>query len=270
MQANVVTSQQDRCGLFDFMANRMGVRVLHPGGYEATDRLLSKLNLRPESHVLDLACGVGTTSLRIAHKFGCRVTGIDIAPALIQQARDTAERDRRGTRVSFEVADARALPFGDASFDAVVAQAFFVLVDESERALAQICRVLKPGGRLGALELSWAQVPPEDAYNDLVANTCTQMIPRMKSFQEWEAFFSSTGLIPRETLARPMPSGMWQMARAEGFSNFLSVMRRMLADSDARKRMMRVQKTFAKHAAQIGYGLYWFEKPMPKSAPLGV
>ncbi len=52
----------NKCGLFDFMANEVGIKVLHPGGYKATKELCSMCNMDERSHVLDLACGAGTSS----------------------------------------------------------------------------------------------------------------------------------------------------------------------------------------------------------------
>src|ERR671918_488445 len=78
---------------------------------------VSGLNLRPGMHVLDVACGTGNLALPAARR-GAVVTGVDIAPNLIEQARENAKRG--GLTVQFDEGDAENLPYEDASFDAVI------------------------------------------------------------------------------------------------------------------------------------------------------
>lgn len=248
------------CGLFDFMANEVGIKVLHPGGYKATGELGSLCQLNEDSHVLDLACGTGTTSFFLHRKYRCRVTGIDIADNLIAMANEDLARKKKSDSITFEVGDALCLPYPDNTFDGVVAQAFFVLIDEKEKALSEILRVLKPGGYFGSLELSWFSPPPPEVFDELAAKTCNDFIPRVCTFEDWEGFFDSTGLIHQQTLRYPMTSGMMKMVHTEGFWNFLKIMKRMMTHSSIRKRMMTVQNTFGKYDEYLGYGIYCFQK----------
>jgi sarcosine/dimethylglycine N-methyltransferase len=109
--------------------------------------------------MLDLACGVGTTSFFIQDKYGCRVTGIDIDENLINIAKKPQDKKKKKDNISFKVADALKLPFPDNTFDTVIAQALLILIDDNEKALEEISRVLKPGGCFGSLELSWFTTP---------------------------------------------------------------------------------------------------------------
>ena len=95
--------------------------------------------------VLDLGCGEGHNTRRLAG-LGAKVTGIDISGTFVRYAREIEEKNPLGIR--YEVADAARLPFGDASFD--FATAFMSLMDmpETERVLAEACRVIRPGGFL--------------------------------------------------------------------------------------------------------------------------
>ena len=77
----------EKCDIFDFMAKYVGLSVLHPGGFGSTKRLLAKLKINSSSRVLDIACGKGTTSILIAKKYQCHVTGIDISSELINASR---------------------------------------------------------------------------------------------------------------------------------------------------------------------------------------
>src|SRR5215203_4258817 len=81
------------------------------------EEFIKRLNLKPGTKVLDVACGTGNLALPAA-RAGATVTGVDIAPNLVEQARENAKAE--GLDVQFDEGDAEALPYGDASFDVVV------------------------------------------------------------------------------------------------------------------------------------------------------
>jgi len=260
MEKECNDSYDNNCGLFDFMANTIGIKVLHPGGYQATDKLCSTPNLNKDSKVLDLACGTGTASFFIHQKYKCNVTGIDISKSLINIAKDRLVQMSLQDKVRFEVADALKLPFPDNSFDFVIAQAFFIIIDDKEKAIDEIYRVLKPNGYFGSLELSWFKTPPKNVYKELLEKTCKDFIPRVALFENWQSFFQSKKFTHIQTIKNPMPGGMLQMIKIEGISNFIRIMLRMMTNSVNRKRMMDVQKAFDKYNDYLGYGLFSFQK----------
>lgn len=220
----------NQCGLFDFMVNQVGIRVLHPGGYESTKELCSKCNIEESSHVLDLACGVGTTSFYIQDRYGCRVTGVDIAENLIDVAKRALMRKGKEDKITFKVANALKLPYPDNTFDTIISQAFFILIDERETALKEISRVLKPGGYFGSLELSWFKTPPEEAYEELVRKACNEFIPRVLTFEDWEELFASKSLVHVDTSKYQMNPGMLKLLNSEGLVNFVRIMFKMTSN----------------------------------------
>ena len=247
------------CGLFDLMSRSAGIAVLHPGGHDATKRLCTMMQISRGHRVLDLACGQGRTSMFLHKTYGCDVTGIDKSEELIAKAKQALPA-ALAPSVRFETGDALHLPFPDASFDRVIAQDFFILIDDMDQALAEIHRVLKPGGVFVAIELSWIGVPSKKAYNELVDNTCSTLIPRVKPAEGWEQFFMSKPFHLAASEHEPMPSGLLQMVRAEGFMNSVKIMGRMIANRAIRKKTMTVQRTFSKFANFLGYGLFALEK----------
>jgi ubiquinone/menaquinone biosynthesis C-methylase UbiE len=249
-----------QCGLFDFMANTVGLKVLHPGGYKSTDELCSTFQIRKESHVLDVACGTGTTSLYLSDKFDCQITGFDISDDLINIANKSLEQNDRNGKVKFEVANALEIPYPDNTFDVVISQAFFILIDEKEKALKEIVRVLKPGGYFGSLELAWFKQPTKEAYEELLEKTCNNFIPRVVGFDEWKEFFRSVDLTHMATKKHPMTSSMLDMFNTEGYYNSIKVMLKMMGNSSIRKRMMNVQNTFGKYDDYLGYGIFSYRK----------
>ncbi|MFC9296199.1 methyltransferase domain-containing protein [Streptomyces sp. NPDC057011] len=115
----------------------------------ALDALLTAA-LGPGPHtVLDSACGIGTQALGLA-ALGHRVTGADLSP--VSAARAAREAAGRGLTLPVAAADMRAMPFADASFDAVVcadnALPHLLTATDVRAALAETLRVLRPGGLL--------------------------------------------------------------------------------------------------------------------------
>ncbi|MCS4540750.1 MAG: class I SAM-dependent methyltransferase [Euryarchaeota archaeon] len=76
-----------KCDTFDFMANVIGLPVLHPGGFKATEKMANLCNINKDTRVLDIACGKGTNNCYLTEKFGCSITGIDFDENLIKQAK---------------------------------------------------------------------------------------------------------------------------------------------------------------------------------------
>ena len=106
---------------------------------------INRLGLQPGSKVLDVACGTGNLALPAA-RLGADVTGVDIAPNLVEQARANAARE--GLNARFDEGDAEALPYEDASFDAVVTMYGAMFAPRPDLVAAELKRVTKPGGRI--------------------------------------------------------------------------------------------------------------------------
>src|ERR687885_2830206 len=80
----------------------LGKRVIHPGGRTATDALIRRAEFGPGQQVLDIGCGVGTTAIRIAGRFGAAVTAVDIAPLMLERATANVAQVGLGEHVSVE------------------------------------------------------------------------------------------------------------------------------------------------------------------------
>ncbi len=101
------------------------------------------------SRVLEVGSGPGHLSIRLAHDHGLEVTGLDLDPAMIERARANARRAGESVEggSTFVVGDVASLPFPDGSLDLVVSTASMHHWAEPTRGLAEIGRVLRPGGR---------------------------------------------------------------------------------------------------------------------------
>jgi ubiquinone/menaquinone biosynthesis C-methylase UbiE len=108
-------------------------------------RLAAFAGIRKSQAVLDVACGTGVLAVTAARK-GARVTGLDLTPELLERARQNSEI--AGVDVEWHEGDVEALPFRDATFDAVLSQFGHIFAPRPEVALAEMLRVLKPGGAI--------------------------------------------------------------------------------------------------------------------------
>ena len=124
-----------------------------------TDKLLETAGIAPGQQILDLAGGMGEPSLVIAGRIAPdgTVTCTDLAPEMIAGARRRAAAEGLAN-IRFEVCSADALPFAGNSFDAAVCRFGAMFFPDTEKALREILRVLRPGGRI-ALAV-WG--PPEE------------------------------------------------------------------------------------------------------------
>jgi SAM-dependent methyltransferase len=120
---------------------QIGVRLQLVG-----ETLAEAVGIEAGEKVLDVAAGNGNASLAAARRFA-QVTSTDYVPALLEEGRLRAGADQLA--ITFEVADAEALPYPDASFDVALSTFGAMFAPNQERAAAELLRVVKPGGRIG-------------------------------------------------------------------------------------------------------------------------
>lgn len=126
--------------------------------------------VEPGQDVLDVACGTGDLTQALARRTrAATVTGLDFTRAML----DVAERKKSASPsfsgIRYVEGDAMALPFADASFDALTIAFGIRNVQEPARALAEFFRVLRPGGRLVILEFHRPRNPIVRAFNTFYA-----------------------------------------------------------------------------------------------------
>ncbi len=199
----------------------------HPGGEALTRHLLDRLGLAPGSLVVDVACGRGAT-LELLRAAGHLAVGVDVEP-----------RQVRGVPVAV-VGDAHHLPLPTGAYDAVLIECSLSTFDVPARVLAEVARVLRPGGRLG--------------MTDVVLHR--ELAPR-----------AVTAAVDRLTAARTLPA--YQALLAEAGLTVMAVEDR---GQDARALLRRLRTRLplsrtlracaqAARSGTLGYGLLVAERP---------
>src|SRR5438270_13833858 len=110
---------------------------------KAGEDFVARTEIKPGARVLDVACGTGNTAIPAARAGGL-VTGVDIAPNLLEQARKRAVAEQ--VEIRFDEGDAEELPYKDQEFDIVLTMFGAMFAPRPERVAAELIRVCRPGG----------------------------------------------------------------------------------------------------------------------------
>ena len=121
----------------------------HPEAMEHTNEIMAQaVNLKPETKVLDLGCGYGSTARYLASEYGCHVTAINISQTELDLATERTSQAGLENLLNFEYGDFHQLKYADGSFDIIWSQEAFLHGADKALILSECFRVLKPGGRL--------------------------------------------------------------------------------------------------------------------------
>ena len=168
-------------------------------------RLTAEAVVRPGDAVLDACCGTGDLAIAAA-RAGGRVTGLDFSEPMLERAR------RKAPEVEWIRGDLLELPFADASFDSATVGFGVRNVDDLQRALSELRRVLGPGGRLGILEITRPRGPLAPFYRlwfDGVVPLLGKLLPGGSAYT----------YLPASVRRFPGPAELAEMIEAAGFRN---------------------------------------------------
>src|SRR5438552_8344960 len=135
---------------------------------KAGEDFVARTEIKPSARVLDVACGTGNTAIPAARAGGL-VTGVDIAPNLLEQARKRAVAEQ--LEIRFDEGDAEELPYKDQEFDIVLTMFGAMFAPRPERVAAELIRVCRPGGLI-----AMANWTPEGFVGKTVQVT-SKMVP---------------------------------------------------------------------------------------------
>lgn len=182
---------RDVAAMFDAVARRYDTtNTVLSGGLDRWWRRRTRqlLDLRPGQRVLDLAAGTGVSSIEL-QRSGAWVVGVDFSVGMLRAGAGRA----RAAQVPLAAGDALALPFAPASFDAVTISFGLRNVHDVDRALAEMLRVTKPGGRLVICEFSRPVVPVfATVYTEYLMQALPAIARRVASNGEAYAYLAES------------------------------------------------------------------------------
>ncbi|MCK1987648.1 class I SAM-dependent methyltransferase [Lysinibacillus fusiformis] len=166
---------------------KFGVGGAHPGGINLSKEIMKNESILPASHILDVGCGTGQTAAFLASHYAAHVTGIDINPIMIEKARHRMKKGHLSVNVIQGSIEETTLP--NEAFDFVLAESVLAFVNK-QRALQEIFRLLKKGGRLIAIEFTVPML-----LSTLQADDIQQFygFDALLTKKDWVALFQETG-----------------------------------------------------------------------------
>jgi demethylmenaquinone methyltransferase/2-methoxy-6-polyprenyl-1,4-benzoquinol methylase len=178
-------------------------RVMTAGLDQRWRRLTVQAVVRPGDRVLDACCGTGDLAVA-AREAGATVVGLDFSERMLERAR------RKDAAIEWVRGDLLELPFPDGSFNSATVGFGVRNVADLERALAELRRVLEPGGRLGILEITRPRGPLRVFYRlwfDVLIPLAGKILPGGKAYT----------YLPASVRRFPGPGELAALMRAQGF-----------------------------------------------------
>jgi len=195
-------------GVYDLMNTAMTAGMHH----RWRERAARLAELEPGGSALDACCGTGDLALELAARVGPEgaVVGCDFSERMLDAARAKAKR-RGVAAVRFEWADALELPYSNASFDAATIGFGARNLADLDRGLAELRRVVRPGGRLVILEITQPTRPPLSAFYSLWFDRIVPLLGTLAGER------SAYTYLPESVKRFPSPHGLAERMAAAGF-----------------------------------------------------
>ena len=181
-------------------------RVMTAGLDQRWRRATVREAVRPGDRVLDACCGTGDLAVAARKAAAGEVIGVDFSERMLERAR------RKAPEVEWVRADVLALPFGDAIFDAAVVGFGVRNVEDLAAGLKELRRVLRPGGRLGILEITKPRGPLAVFYKlwfDRIVPLLGRVLPGGAAYT----------YLPASVRRFPGPEELADLLRTCGFEN---------------------------------------------------
>jgi demethylmenaquinone methyltransferase/2-methoxy-6-polyprenyl-1,4-benzoquinol methylase len=189
-------------GVYDVMNSVMTAGLHHRWRERAAD--LARVG--PGSRALDVATGTGDLALALAAR-GAEVVGADFSDGMLERARAKAPGIR------FEHADALALPYDDASFDAATVGFGARNLGDLGRGLSEMVRVVRPGGRVVILEITTPTRPPLSTFFSLWFDRVVPLLGKLAADSEAYEY------LPRSVKRFPGPVALARLLREAGLDD---------------------------------------------------
>jgi len=258
--------EPESCDTFQFMAKILKMKVLHPGGLNATRLLAERCKISSDMTILDGGCGSGRSDIFLAKRYGCRIVGIDIDPEILLRAQAEAVSNDVGDQVAFRVADTNDLPFENQTFDGAVFQAALIFTDKI-KALQSVNQKVRPGGFLGVIELAWKKPPTETIVTRVRETLCSAAI-NTETHENWISLFRQYGfeVVYSELLDHKF--NFIGMVRNEGIGASMRIAFKSISDKSVKRKMNQIANLFKETGEYLGYGIYVARRKQVDRSPI--
>lgn len=254
VQIEKCACEPDGCDTFQFMARKLNMNVLHPGGFHGTELLAERSGISKDMTILDAGCGSGSSGIFLARRYGCRVIGIDMDHNSLIKADAMARKKGVLDLVAFRLADIHDLPFPDRTFDGAIVQAALIFTEKS-KALNEIHRKIRSNGFVGVIELAWKAPPPDDIVTRVRNTLCAAAI-NTEHHVDWMKLLSQTGFDVVHAELRDLNFNFRGMLKNEGILSTLRIALKYVFDESAKRKTREVTKLFKETCEYLGYGIY--------------
>jgi ubiquinone/menaquinone biosynthesis C-methylase UbiE len=225
-----------------------------PGGKNSVRLMVQNAFLDKESQVLDVGCNTGYCTFEVAHLAKCRVTGIDISPAMISKAKEFQKEDMYGRLARFKVADGKRLPFRSGTFDLVFSGGSTAFMDDKMKALSEYRRVAKDWGFVADINFFYGRKPPASLLSKLNRLMGTDIKPWGIDF--WLDLYSRCGLEKFFIFSEPVR----QVADKEVVRYCAEMVKHLplqpSAKSELNKRLIKIMGLFNENNHYLSYGVF--------------
>jgi demethylmenaquinone methyltransferase/2-methoxy-6-polyprenyl-1,4-benzoquinol methylase len=189
--------------VYDLMNSVMTAGLHHRWRERAADLA----GVGPGARALDVACGTGDLAIELARRAGPsgQVVGADFSEAMLERAR------QKSSAVTWEWANALELPYPDAGFDAATVGFGARNFSDLDRGLAEMARVVRPGGRVVVLEITTPQRPPLSTFFSVWFDRIVPALGRLAGDSEAYTYLPSSVKrfpAPEELAARMSAVGL--------------------------------------------------------------
>jgi ubiquinone/menaquinone biosynthesis C-methylase UbiE len=173
---------------------------IHPKGRNATDLLISRLEIKDGQNILEVGFGAGKTLIRLASGYSINLYGVDIMPEMFRNAEKRIYRSGLKDKIKIFLAENKKFPFPDNFFDIVYSESVLGFQDNDDLNLltAEIKRVLKSDGRFAANDAVWKKGLNPEMVSKINLECLKDFGMRHASqdywnFEDWEKFYARNG-----------------------------------------------------------------------------
>ncbi|MFI1564787.1 class I SAM-dependent methyltransferase [Streptomyces sp. NPDC020490] len=230
---------------FDKIAGNFATSEVHRSS-PTMEALHETLGSQTGSAICDVACGAGHLALSFADEHPARLVGVDPAPSMLESFRALAAE--RSVTVETAQAAAEELPFPDASFDLVVSRLAPHHFLDIRKAVAEMTRLLRPGGRLAVIDLEGNEDPEIDTLNHELEVLHDPTHMRSYTLTEWIGFLQGAGLnvpVARGEQAESrtgVPVKRWCEIASSGAEAEHAIRRRLAAAPEAHRAALGIRQ----------------------------